>query len=114
MCVGARQLCAVLLLSASLAWTSKAMADIPTTQPATATPLFPNNPDPSDLLLVQSQTTLPLDDSGKTPTANDPATRPVTPEVINNPLPPAFWSGMSVLILASLLVAWRRVRRQLW
>lgn len=37
-----------------------------------------------------------------------------SPQPIYNPVPPAFWSGLSVLALVTTFLALRRLRSQLW
>jgi hypothetical protein len=95
---------------------SVAQAHASSTQPVSPSTLIADESGDSFFQPHSSFTSLiDADDSAPVPAVSpDPTTQPAEPQVINNPLPPAFWSGMSMLVLASALLAWRRLRRQLW
>lgn len=59
----------------------------------------------------------PIDDPAETaPAASQAAqmSQAPSPQPIYNPVPPAFWSGLSVLALVTTFLALRRLRTQLW
>jgi hypothetical protein len=115
MFLGARQLFAVWLLSISGAWIGHTQASIPTSQPADLSRIIADSDGNVALGYAAVPVLIDADDANPpAPAANPgPTTQPLNPQVLNNPLPPAFWSGMAMLVLASVLVAWRRLRRQL-
>jgi len=118
MCGFARRRCVVLLLLAGTAWAGRPAraAAPPTTEPATpdgspliASPLLPEHP----------LTLLPQGDfaSDLPPTTQPQAAalrpRMAEPQSISDPLPPALWSGLSVLVIAGAFLSLRRLRAQL-
>lgn len=114
----ARQRLAVLLLLAGIAWTDRRApaAPPPATQPSHFDSFSIN---PSESLIEQRLTVSPQ--AGEPfalpgpAQSSPPATRPAAPEsqAIYNPLPPALWSGLSVLALAGAVLMWRRFKLQL-
>jgi hypothetical protein len=82
----------------------------PTTQPAIITPASQDPIDGLKDLIGPDENTVDL----ASPAVHLPAS-PATPEPqpINNPLPPAFWSALSVFGLLGLFLMLRRLKAQL-
>lgn len=120
MCRIARQRCVVLLLLAGTAWANRAAwAGLSaTTQPVSSDPLTlvvrtsPLLPEHRLTLLSQGDTPLDLPATTRPVAA---ASRPpiVEPQSIYDPLPPALWSGLSLLLLAGAILYLRRLKTQL-
>ena len=119
MCAVARRRCVVLLLLAGIAWASR---------PAWSSPSPATEPVSSDqLTLVRSELALPehrltLLTLGDSPLDLPATTQPIAaashppaaePQSIYDPLPPALWSGLSLLALAGAILSFRRLRSQL-
>jgi hypothetical protein len=54
-----------------------------------------------------------LFDDPAPPAATQVAPQPPPPQPIDNPLPPALWSGLSVMALLGILLALRRLKAEL-
>lgn len=118
MCRIARRRCVVLLLLAGTAWANRpARAGLPpATQPVSSDrlTLMGTSGLPEHRLTLLSQGDAPLE----LPATTQPvaaASRPpiVEPQSIYDPLPPALWSGLSLLLLAGAILYLRRLKTQL-
>jgi hypothetical protein len=119
MCCGAaRRRCVVLLLLAGAAWAGRPAGAVasPTTRPATPDGFSfvePSFLPEHRLTLLHQDDLLP----GVPPTTQPrvaAAERPAgaEPRSIYDPLPPAFWSGLSLLVMAGAFLSLRWVRAQ--
>jgi hypothetical protein len=84
----------------------------PATQPAVSVPSLHFSDDEDKLNLWAWPDDGPVNLAQ--PTSNSAtAAAPPPPQPINNPLPPAFWSALSVFGLLGLCLGWRRLKAQL-
>ena len=110
-----RRFAAGLFLVASTFIGGAAMGGVSATQPAVNDLLYPstlNLPDDSHFTLTQdiAEESNPL----LVPPAPPPSVDPVkAPKSINDPLPPAFWSGLSMLGICAAFISVRKIRQEL-
>jgi hypothetical protein len=118
MCGVARRRCVVLLLWAGMAWAGRPTwaGPSPTTQPAADDGLtvLGTSGLPEHRLTLLTQGDMPFDLPATTqPVAAISHPPAAEPQAIYDPLPPALWSGLSLLVLAGAILSFRRFKTQL-
>lgn len=115
MCVGAPRRCAVwLLLAGSTLIADRAKASVAPAAPADSLFMVPDLHAPERLPLGGAgDLRFAAGDSAPVPPAAPAEPAPTMHEPISDPLPPAFWPGVSVLCAGTLFVGMRRFKRLL-
>jgi hypothetical protein len=118
MCCGVvRRRCVVLLLLAGTAWAGRpaGAAASPTTQPAAldgfSLDVPPVVPEHRLTLLPQSDLVSDIPTTTQSQAAVSPPPT-AEPQAIYDPLPPALWSGLSLLVMAGAFLSLRRLAAQ--